>query len=58
MSEKLLSCPFCGSKNLQHARLNIEYYDKCYCVYCLNCDARGPEHIDIDEAISAWNKRK
>lgn len=57
MSEELKQCPFCGSKNLQYVEKNPESYEQCYYVYCLNCDAQGPEYISIDDAISAWNRR-
>lgn len=51
-----LRCPFCGSGDV----LSVGFSNKgltAYRVCCLNCDAKGPNSCDDDEAIESWNNR-
>jgi hypothetical protein len=65
----LMSCPFCGSKNLEIKRTSLGEYDENegYYVSCEYCLAKGPkisnsgEDIHYDymtekEAVEYWNK--
>lgn len=48
IKETLISCPFCGSKNLSPGFSAIE---------CQECGACGPEAENEEEAAAAWNTR-
>lgn len=48
---ELLPCPFCGAKG-QTREVRIDSW-----IGCLECNARGPDHAFINEAIAAWNRR-
>lgn len=50
--EKLRSCPFCGSENVETILIN-----KGTRVICTDCDSHGSKDSDKDKAIQKWNKR-
>ena len=62
---EILSCPFCGSDNVQpiHIEGNWGYSASQDYVRCLNCKATGGKIEDsncgnhMHEAIDKWNKR-
>jgi Lar family restriction alleviation protein len=57
MSEKPISCPFCGD-NALHTEPN-EAIDGSseFAVRCENCGAYGPWWDNRKGAIAAWNRR-
>ena len=60
MSEELLPCPFCGSKDLV---INKDTDFSIYYVHCRDCLCEGRKTHKIgwvesaQEAINAWNDR-
>lgn len=67
----LMSCPFCGSKNLEikRASLGDELENEGYYVSCEHCLAKGPkisnsgegfyyDYLTEKEAVEYWNKVK
>lgn len=51
MSEELLPCPFCGSKDGPFVYVHHR-------VVCGGCDTEGPSlHDDMETNIAAWNRR-
>jgi hypothetical protein len=61
--EGLKACPFCNAEpedcpqnsERAHPQRKGEW---CVYIWCDNCDARGPEKREPEEAIEAWNTRK
>lgn len=59
MTEKLMPCPFCGSKAVTDYD-NGPYAtgpELSYGIICLRCGARTELRDTKDEAIAAWNRR-
>jgi Lar family restriction alleviation protein len=54
----LRNCPFCGAKQEDEEILVSQDDAGMYTVYCLTCQASGPERISEEEAMKGWNKRK
>jgi Lar family restriction alleviation protein len=57
----IVSCPFCGSKDLRVAEwvAGWSYFNSTtYSVSCRKCGAYGPPKRDRQKAWDAWNKRK
>lgn len=54
----LLPCPFCGSMKLENwaSRPRDADHD-IWCVFCHNCSCEGPETLDGETAVTAWNLR-
>lgn len=65
MNERLKVCPFCGSTNLQVAKLTEIYprleisnnNDNVIQIWCKGCGALGPEELDTECAVISWNSR-
>jgi Zn finger protein HypA/HybF involved in hydrogenase expression len=59
MKEKvrMLNCPFCGSDSLDIIENPYLSADKIYLGVCNDCDAWGPEHGTIFDALCGWNSR-
>ena len=60
--QRLLHCPFCGASghwakpaNVRHGDDDHEDYSE---VFCMKCNAKGPQAEEIDLAIDAWNYRR
>lgn len=51
MTDKLLSCPFCGEEPRQ-SRVGVKHI-----VFCLSCSTQTPSFYEEEEAIAAWNRR-
>jgi hypothetical protein len=49
---EILPCPYCNSKTLP----NVRFDDGWKNVFCWDCGARGPNHIEATGAIRSWNK--
>jgi len=46
-------CPFCkGAKLAIMKYAFMEWY-----ILCIDCDAHGPNEIDAQTAVDAWNQR-
>lgn len=62
MAKKLKDCPFCGSSDdydVVHTAKLVSIVDGAvsYCVMCEHCGVDGPEFVNEEEAIAAWNRR-
>lgn len=55
MSDKLKSCPFCGSKKIHLVDASDLGYNW---IHCDNCSAEGPCKLTAQEAIYAWQWRR
>lgn len=53
MKPKAAPCPICGS---EHVGLEGSVCCRKFFVWCLDCDAMGPEADGEAEAICEWNK--
>lgn len=53
-----LGCPFCGCNDLEFM-LSIGPLSGqiLYFVFCTRCHAKGPRHVDSEQAVSAWGLR-
>lgn len=49
-----LHCPFCGKESMLEVKKSE--HDGYY-IECKSCMANGPHALDIEEAISRWNRR-
>ena len=51
------NCPFCGEiDDAEPGKFWIGEYEY-YAVRCQNCGALGPDCMDEEQAIEAWNER-
>lgn len=57
MPNRLEPCPFCEETKFIEVRLKRLFDMDFHYVYCQICGARGPMHIDKQEAIGSWNRR-
>lgn len=53
MDDKLLSCPFCGSRRLALCRTNE---NACW-VECADCWGKAPSAAEQVDAVRIWNTR-
>lgn len=53
---KLLPCPFCGSKEYQPS-VEFDGHYNTYNVLCQNCSVSGRDEYTRKMAIESWNKR-
>jgi Lar family restriction alleviation protein len=54
---EMLSCPFCGSTNLDLMSGDDENGNTAYWVYCNSCNMTGPEGNTVEETEKLWNAR-
>lgn len=61
MSEKLKSCPFCGSSDLRQEsstfRMNHLVDNQLFWVQCCHCGSRGGFELTKEESEKRWNQR-
>lgn len=54
-------CPFCGSLSLAHGQTTKTEggsTKKVWFVWCMNCDAQGPEVQTFELACVRWNEQR
>jgi len=54
---KLLSCPFCGSDNIDYSEMNLDGVNNVV-VGCKSCACNGPISDTIKGAGNLWNTRR
>ena len=52
--KEIKPCPFCSSDDTHVADGGDQ---RAYFVLCYNCEAQGPEHGTISQAVDVWNSR-
>lgn len=59
MSEKLLTCPFCGGEpEFQESNPYDASDDTAYTVFCRGCGTEHPWRDTPEDAVSFWNRRE
>ena len=53
----LRPCPFCGSKEPFAHYEDDDGIGEWACVICVECGCKGPAGYELEEAVTAWNKR-
>lgn len=54
MTATLKPCPFCGGEPHDET---FHTEGGGYAVWCVGCDAIGPEKPSEEDAVEAWNRR-
>ena len=55
---ELKPCPFCGSTQPKVSNdADLHDHVPSWYVLCSHCGCKGPEHLTLDDAIEAWNRR-
>jgi Lar family restriction alleviation protein len=53
----LLPCPFCGWAAIMREWTSGMHYYRAECSNTEGCDCHGLQHLTLEEAIAAWNRR-